>query len=190
MLTFARRVLQFSGWSVFLKDNWDTATFVTNYLPLILFPIFYIGAKIWKRVPPRRPEEMDFVTNIKEIEAEMYDEPVPRNWVERFWGWLVRVQHILHPRHGTDRSPADVKCDDHVLDDDIVLDDDAVLDHCPPAHGDYCTVDAVGTYTKPKCMDLFIAPLNVLLFFFSTPTCVSPAEASVYRLCVSSNVDM
>ncbi|KAI0732334.1 amino acid permease [Fomitopsis betulina] len=79
----------FSGWSVFLKDNWDTATFVTNYLPLILFPIFYIGAKIWKRVPPRRPEEMDFVTNIKEIEAEMYDEPVPRNWVERFWGWLM-----------------------------------------------------------------------------------------------------
>ena len=24
--------VQFSGWAVFLKDNWNTATFVTNYL--------------------------------------------------------------------------------------------------------------------------------------------------------------
>jgi hypothetical protein len=24
---------QFSGWSVFLKGQWDTATFITNYLP-------------------------------------------------------------------------------------------------------------------------------------------------------------
>lgn len=32
-------ILFFSAWSVFLKDNWSTSTFVTNYLPLWLFPI-------------------------------------------------------------------------------------------------------------------------------------------------------
>ncbi|KAJ3506059.1 hypothetical protein NLJ89_g7085 [Agrocybe chaxingu] len=30
-----------SGWAVFLKGRWATDTFVTNYLPLALFPIIY-----------------------------------------------------------------------------------------------------------------------------------------------------
>jgi amino acid transporter len=38
---------------------------------LALFPLFYIGAKLWKRVPIIRPEDMDFVTNIAEIEADV-----------------------------------------------------------------------------------------------------------------------
>lgn len=63
---------QFSGWSVFLKGNWDTATFVTNYLPLILFPILYIGWKIKTRVPIVKPADMDFVTGIDEIEADTW----------------------------------------------------------------------------------------------------------------------
>ncbi|KAF8270234.1 hypothetical protein EI94DRAFT_1699010 [Lactarius quietus] len=43
---FEQGVWLFSSWDgVFLKDNRNTATFVTNCLPLILFPILYIGAK-------------------------------------------------------------------------------------------------------------------------------------------------
>jgi amino acid transporter len=56
---------QFSGWNVFLKGQWDTATFITNYLPcafvlrasartsvdercsLGLFPVLYIGARLY-----------------------------------------------------------------------------------------------------------------------------------------------
>ncbi|ORY24876.1 amino acid permease [Naematelia encephala] len=34
-----------SAWSVFLRGNWDTATFVTNYLPMVLFPILYVAKK-------------------------------------------------------------------------------------------------------------------------------------------------
>ncbi|KAH9004407.1 amino acid permease [Lactarius hatsudake] len=81
----------FSGWAVFLKDNWDTATFVTNYLPLILFPILYIGAKLWKRSPIISASDMDFYSGLAEIEAETYDEPPPRNRWEAFWQWLVCV---------------------------------------------------------------------------------------------------
>jgi len=58
-----------SGWSVFLKGKWATDTFVTNYLPFALFPVIYIIAKIIYRDPYKKPHEMDFVTNIKEIEA-------------------------------------------------------------------------------------------------------------------------
>ncbi|KZT66151.1 hypothetical protein DAEQUDRAFT_482566 [Daedalea quercina L-15889] len=79
----------FSGFAVFLKDSWDTATFVTHYLPFALFPVLYVGAKLWKKVPMVRPENMDFVTNVKEIEAETYDDPPPRNWAERCWAWLM-----------------------------------------------------------------------------------------------------
>ncbi|KAI0801327.1 amino acid permease [Fomes fomentarius] len=79
----------FSGWAVFLKGNWSTETFVTNYIPFALFPLLYIGAKLYFRTPLVKPEDMDFISGLKEVEAECYDEPPPRNWVERFWGWLM-----------------------------------------------------------------------------------------------------
>jgi len=83
--------VQLSGWAVFLRGSWVTATFVTDYLPLALFPALYVGAKLWKRTPIVRASDMDFVTNIREIEADTFDEPPPRNKWEAFWQWLVRV---------------------------------------------------------------------------------------------------
>ncbi|KAL5519449.1 hypothetical protein ACEPAH_1132 [Sanghuangporus vaninii] len=79
----------FQGYAVFLRDNWDTATFVTSYLPFVLYPIVYFGARVFRKVSPVRPEEMDFVTGQKEAEDSSYDEPPPRNIVERFWTWLT-----------------------------------------------------------------------------------------------------
>jgi len=79
----------FSGWSVFLKGNWDPAVFVTNYLPFILFPILYIVSRFINKVPLIKPEDMDFKSGLAEIEADTYDEPPPRNGFERFWAWLM-----------------------------------------------------------------------------------------------------
>jgi hypothetical protein len=112
---------QFSGWTVFLKGKWDTATFITNYLPLVGFPILYIVGRIAYRVRPVKPLDMDFVTNIAEIEAETYvrwsgsnrcpllmqavfflsyNEPPPKNWGEAFWGYLVGVlSPVYSPGH-------------------------------------------------------------------------------------------
>ncbi|KAF8185733.1 amino acid permease [Pholiota molesta] len=78
-----------SGWSVFLKGLWATDTFITNYLPLVLFPIMYIGARFYYRGSIRKPHEMDFVTNIKEIEDATYDDPPPKNAAEAVWQWLM-----------------------------------------------------------------------------------------------------
>ena len=91
---------QFSGWSVFLNGNWNTANFVTSYMPLVVFPILYFAAKFWTRVPVVKVEDMDFNTGIAEIEANTYDEPPPRNRMEAFWQWLVsdRVEAFrMHP---------------------------------------------------------------------------------------------
>ncbi|KAJ3491909.1 hypothetical protein NLI96_g345 [Meripilus lineatus] len=86
-----------SGWTVFLKDNWATDLFVTNYLPLALFPILYVGARWWKGTTLVKPKDMDFVGGLAEVEAASYDEPPPRNWAEKFWGWLVSQILILKP---------------------------------------------------------------------------------------------
>ena len=88
-------LVQFSGWSVFLKNSWDTATFVTNYLPLIFFPILYLGSRWWKRSTVIDASEMDFQSGLAEIEADTYDEPPPKNKWEAFWKWLVRVPSYI-----------------------------------------------------------------------------------------------
>ena len=62
--------IQFSGWKVFLKGQWVVATFVTNYLPFVLFPILYTGAKPWTRKPVVKAEDMDFVSGLAEVEAD------------------------------------------------------------------------------------------------------------------------
>jgi len=80
-------VLLMNGWLVFRK--WDSPTFVTKYLALVLFPILYLGARIYFREGPKKPHEMDFVSNIPEFEAETYDEPPPRNAAEALWQWLM-----------------------------------------------------------------------------------------------------
>jgi len=79
----------FSGWKVFLKGNWATDTFVTNYLPLIGFPILYGGARWYYRTPMVRAEDMDFISGIAEIEADTVDEEPPTTFLGKFWAWLM-----------------------------------------------------------------------------------------------------
>ncbi|KAL0950947.1 hypothetical protein HGRIS_007699 [Hohenbuehelia grisea] len=88
-LIFSLVICFFSGWAVFLRGRWDQATFVTNYFPLMLFPVLYICAKYFYRQPMVKPMEMDFISNLDEIEADTYDEPPPKNKLEAFWAWLM-----------------------------------------------------------------------------------------------------
>lgn len=91
-MAYASSHLQFSGFSVFLKDSWEADTFVTNYLPFAMFPVLYFGARFWRKSSFKRPEDLDFKSGLAEVEAATYDEPPPRNAIERFWSWLVSVE--------------------------------------------------------------------------------------------------
>lgn len=62
---------------------------MTKYLPLVLFPIFYLAGHFYYRSPPVKASEMDFVSDIAQIEADMTDDPPPKNKMEAFWQWLV-----------------------------------------------------------------------------------------------------
>lgn len=104
--------LQFSGWEVFLTGNWSTVTFVTDYFPIMFFPVLYVGAKFIMRVPTVKAKDMDFVSDVAEFDAmtcvelccrengacaqdayhaNRYDDPPPKNKMEAFWMWLVRT---------------------------------------------------------------------------------------------------
>ncbi|KAJ7141206.1 amino acid permease/ SLC12A domain-containing protein [Mycena epipterygia] len=93
-MIFCLVICFFGGWATFLKDNWVVADFITNYLPLALFPVLYAGAKFYyykngNGFALTPVEKLDFVTDIAEIEADTYDDPPPKNKLEAFWAWLM-----------------------------------------------------------------------------------------------------
>ncbi|KAK2461772.1 hypothetical protein APHAL10511_006235 [Amanita phalloides] len=88
-LIFILVICFFSGWSNFLKGQWKTDQFVTNYLPFMLFPVMYVVSRLYYRQGPVPPDEIDFVTGLKEIEQDTYDEPPPKNKLEAFWQWMM-----------------------------------------------------------------------------------------------------
>ncbi|KAJ7068002.1 amino acid permease [Mycena amicta] len=91
-LIFCVLICFFNGWATFLKGNFSAATLITDYLrkfwpsalvfslvkpfeAFVLFPILYLGSKIyyWRRghgFAWRPVEELDFVTDIDQIEAD------------------------------------------------------------------------------------------------------------------------
>ncbi|PWN52633.1 hypothetical protein IE53DRAFT_384890 [Violaceomyces palustris] len=78
-----------NGWPVFLKGNWDTATFVTSYFPLPFFAVLYFGHRFTRGTSAVAAEDMDFVSGIREIEAEVDDTPVATTWYGKALNWIA-----------------------------------------------------------------------------------------------------
>jgi amino acid transporter len=84
-----RSILFFSSWNVFLKGKWSAADFITNYLPLMLFPVLWIGTKLIKRTKFVRAEDMDFYEGLEQVEAESWDEPPPTSIGGKIWAAIM-----------------------------------------------------------------------------------------------------
>jgi len=82
-------MMLFSGFQVFLKGQWAADQFVTTYLPVALFPLLYFGYRLASRTRAIKASHMDFFTGMDIVDAATVDEPPPRNWVEKFWSWLM-----------------------------------------------------------------------------------------------------
>lgn len=58
-VTFTMSVITvFSGWEVFRPGEWDASTFVSNYLPIGWFAVFYFGYKWYLKSRIVRPHEV------------------------------------------------------------------------------------------------------------------------------------
>lgn len=64
-------VLFFSGWNVFLKGQWDSGVFVTTYLPIMLYPVVYIGHKVWAKTKLVPLDQMVFNAYVRDAEGEV-----------------------------------------------------------------------------------------------------------------------
>jgi len=89
-------VLLFSAWDVFLKGNWSAILFVTDYVPIVFFPILYVAAKLIMGVPTVKADKMDFVTDVAECDAMTFDGPEPGDELEAFRMWpMPRIPYPL-----------------------------------------------------------------------------------------------
>ncbi|KAG8691401.1 hypothetical protein FRC11_004401 [Ceratobasidium sp. 423] len=85
-------VTLFSGFTVFLRGNWDTSTFISAYICLPIFLAFYLYWKIAKgsRLVPL--EEIDFYTGRRELDEATEQEEAryeaPKGFWQKLWDWL------------------------------------------------------------------------------------------------------
>ncbi|KAA1080272.1 hypothetical protein PGT21_007119 [Puccinia graminis f. sp. tritici] len=86
-------VIFFSGFEVFLKDNWSTSNFVTNYITLVIYILLFIYWKVTKRGKLVRIQEMDLIAGTKHFELmdAHYQEniKIPRTRLQKLWDWLL-----------------------------------------------------------------------------------------------------
>ncbi|ODQ64470.1 hypothetical protein NADFUDRAFT_74895 [Nadsonia fulvescens var. elongata DSM 6958] len=81
-------IILIQGWSAFAP--WDISSFFSYYIELAVFPLLYLGWKIWKRSSVVKYHEMDLETDryidteedLAEIEAE-------KNWNKKEKTWNI-----------------------------------------------------------------------------------------------------
>jgi amino acid transporter len=81
----------FKGFDTFMPFKTDT--FITSYIAIPVFIVMYFGYKIMYKSKVYKPEEVDLVTGLKEIddeerrylEAHKQEDKGPRTRLQRFW---------------------------------------------------------------------------------------------------------
>ncbi|KAE8349742.1 general amino acid permease [Aspergillus coremiiformis] len=78
------------GYTVFLPGKWDIPTFLFSYTMIGVFPLIFVGWKLWHKTQFRTPEGIDLKTGLDEIaQYERHYVPLPAsNPFSRFADWL------------------------------------------------------------------------------------------------------
>ncbi|GKZ24575.1 hypothetical protein AbraIFM66951_011449 [Aspergillus brasiliensis] len=78
------------GYTVFLPGNWDIPTFFFSYTMIGVFPVIYVGWKLWHRTKFLDPTEVDIVTGVEEVDVytRNYVEEPSSNAFTRFNDWV------------------------------------------------------------------------------------------------------
>ncbi|BGP46382.1 hypothetical protein JCM10450v2_002226 [Rhodotorula kratochvilovae] len=86
-------VIIFNGYTVFLSGEWDTGSFITSYITIVIFIVLFVFWKFWKRTKFVRLEDMDFETGKRELDA-IADEEAARykpatTWYGKIWDFIM-----------------------------------------------------------------------------------------------------
>ncbi|KAI9700548.1 MAG: hypothetical protein M1820_006702 [Bogoriella megaspora] len=92
-LVFFSVIILFNGWQVFTYSdgvkNWSAQDFVTAYIGIPIYFGFYLFWKILKRTKPVKPAEADIWTGKAAVDAEVWPDQHPRNFIEKIWFWIA-----------------------------------------------------------------------------------------------------
>lgn len=85
-------MLWVSGYTVFLKDNWDFQSFVFSYFMIPFFIVFFVAHKLYHKTKFVTPQNMDLVSGLQELaeEDEYWEANPPKlNWFDKAFGFLL-----------------------------------------------------------------------------------------------------
>ncbi|CCF52686.1 hypothetical protein NDA11_005742 [Ustilago hordei] len=93
-IAFLNLVLLFAGFTVFLKGQWSTSSFVTTYICIPMFLALWLGWKLYHKTQFVSLSQMDFDTGRREIDENERAEKAKeaqrtRSTLQRFWDWLM-----------------------------------------------------------------------------------------------------
>ncbi|KAF1986885.1 proline-specific permease [Aulographum hederae CBS 113979] len=82
-------VILFNGWTVFTKGNWSVNDFITAYIGIPIYLGLYLFWKVFKRPGFVKAEEADIWSGKAALDAEIWPEQTPRNFLEKIWFWIA-----------------------------------------------------------------------------------------------------
>jgi amino acid transporter len=84
-------ILLFNGFPVFIKGNWETSTFITAYIGIIIFIGSFVFWKLLKRTKWVRLEDIDFMSGrraLDAMEAADAERFKPETTAQKISSWL------------------------------------------------------------------------------------------------------
>ncbi|SCO90864.1 probable general amino acid permease [Fusarium oxysporum] len=90
-LIYFSMLIIFNGFSVFMSGRWNISDFFAAYVNVLIFAILFIAWKLIKKTKWIPSNEADITSGKDAIDAleEIWEDPKPRNALERFWFWLA-----------------------------------------------------------------------------------------------------
>lgn len=90
-LAYFSLIIFFNGFKVFTTTPWgsdELTSFFTAYIGIPIFFGLYIFWKLFKRSKLVNPANADIWSGKAALDAEVWPEQIPRNFLEKFWYWL------------------------------------------------------------------------------------------------------
>ena len=60
-----------------------------SYIVIPIYFVFYLFWKVYKRTPFVKAAEADLWTGKAAIDAEIWPETIPKNFIEKVWAWIA-----------------------------------------------------------------------------------------------------
>ncbi|KAH8701576.1 putative amino acid transporter [Talaromyces proteolyticus] len=88
---FSSTIAFFNGFDCFFPGKFSAKTFIPPYIDIPIFASLFLGYKFFYKTRFVKLEDMDFFSGKEAADQleETWEQPKPRNFLERIWFWLA-----------------------------------------------------------------------------------------------------